>query len=148
MTSPVIASAEPSTFYSAPDINIQDTKTRVLQETSTIYPTSRKPFPPSSETQYLLTFKLFPPIENVGPGKPFSPFENVKPETSFAPSQDGNKIINQVDDDNNIRNDLHEAVAVDKAMVENDEQKFMEPEQEQAFLELFKNLLEAKGQHP
>ena len=77
------------------------------------------------------------------PGKLLPPFENVNPQKPFAPSQDGNN--NKANDVNNRRNDAYEAVAEDEVM---HEQNIMEPEQEKAFLELFKNLLEAKGQHP
>ena len=74
----------------------------------------------------------------------FSPFKNVNPENHFKSSQDGNN--NQADDENNRLNDAHEAVTVDDH--EHAGQNLMEPEQEKAFLELFRNLLEAKGQHP
>ena len=56
------SSSESSTFYSVPDINLQGTKSRLLQESSTTYSDSRKPFPHFSETEELLTFKPFPPI--------------------------------------------------------------------------------------
>ena len=78
-----------------------------------------------TETEELLTFKPFPPIENVVTGKLLPRFEN-----------DGNN--NKADDDNNRRNDDHEAVAEDEVMHDHN---FMEPEQEKAFLELFTNLL-------
>ena len=100
------SSSESSTFYSEPDINLQGTKSRYLQESSTSYSDSRKPFPHFSETEELLTFKPFPPIENVVPGKLLPPCENVNPQKPFKPSEDGNN--NKADDDNNRRNDAHE----------------------------------------
>ena len=77
------------------------------------------------------------------PGKLLPPCENVNPHKPFTPSEDGNN--NKADDDNKRRNDAHEELAEDEVM---HDQNVMEPEQEKAFLELFKNLLEAKGQHP
>ena len=56
------SSSESSTLYLVPDINLQGTKSRLLQESSTTYSDSRKPFPHFSETEELLTFKPFPPI--------------------------------------------------------------------------------------
>jgi hypothetical protein len=122
------SSSESSTFYSVPDINLQGTKSRYLQESLTSYSDSRKPFPHFSETEELLTLKPFPPIENVVPGKLLPPCENVNPHKPFTPSEDGNN--NKADDDNNRRNDAHEELAEDEVM---HDQNVMEPEQKKAF---------------
>ena len=79
------------------------------------------------------------------PEEPFSPIANVNPG-KLKSSQDGNN--NQADDDNNRVYDAHGAVDVDDHEHAHAGQNLMEPDQEKAFLELFRNLLEAKGQHP
>ena len=136
------SSSESSTFYSEPDINLQGTKSRYLQESLTSYSDSRKPFPPYSEAKDFST--PFTSIETVVPEEPFSPFENVNPGKHFKSSLDGNN--NQADDDNNRVYDAHGAV--DDHEHAHAGQNLMEHDQEKAFLELFRNLLEAKGQQP
>ena len=112
------SSLESSIFKSVPDINLQATKSRFLQVSSTSYSDSRKPFPPSAVAQELLTFKPFPTLENMVPGKPFPPIGTVNPAPGkpFAISQDGN---NNPDNNRHAENNRRdESVAVDREICE------------------------------